>query len=292
MVGAKVVAAAQAAIVTGVLAVFSVFIVVTVPKIDTSLLAFDTYPSASKIIASVALTFFAFLGFNVITFTAGDLENPRRDLPRAMALSLGITALVYVLIAIGVFGTLTVTEVIGYGETAIAEAARPSLGDAGFTIMAVAALLATAGCTNATLYASDNLTGMLAEERFFPAFFGPGSRLGRHSGLLITTALVLVIANLGTLGAIASVGSAVSMMVFVLVGAAGWRRRHDTRSNPVIVLASIAVILVVLGFFLADTIENAPETFGAMVGVGLLAIVLDAVFRRTSPQARPTPKET
>ena len=44
------------------------------------------------------------------------------------------------------------------------------------------------------------------------------------------------------------------------------------------------MILVVLGFFLADTIENAPETFGAMVGVGLLAIVLDAVFRRTSPR--------
>ena len=61
------------------------------------------------------------------------------------------------LIAIGVFGTLTVTEVIGYGETAIAEAARPTLGDAGFTIMAVVALLSTAGATNATLYASGNL---------------------------------------------------------------------------------------------------------------------------------------
>ena len=203
-----------------------------------------------------------------------------------------ITALLVVMCAlIGVFGTLTVTEVIGYGETAIAEAARPTLGDAGFTIMAVAALLSTAGCTNATLYASDNLTGMLAQERFFPPFFGPGSRLGRHSGLLITTALVLVIANLGTLGAIASVGSAVSMMVFVLVAAAGWRRRRETGSNPAIVLAAIAVILVVLGFFVADTVENAPETFGAIVGVGLLAIVLDAVFRRTSPEPQPTVKE-
>ena len=56
-----------------------------------------------------------------------------------------------------------VAGLLGYGETAIAEAARPSLGDAGFTIMAVAALLATAGCTNATLYASGNLTGKLAE---------------------------------------------------------------------------------------------------------------------------------
>jgi amino acid transporter len=289
MVGAQAVAAAQAAIVTGVLAVFGVFIFVTVPRIDTSLLAFDGYPSASKIIASVALTFFAFLGFNVITFTAGDLKNPRRDLPRAMAASLGITTLVYVLIAIGVFGTLTVSQVIAYGPTAIAEAARPALGDAGFKIMAVVALLSTAGCTNATLYASDNLTGMLAETRLFPPFFGPAGRLGKHAGLLITTGLVLIIANLATLGAIASVGSAVSMIVFLLVGLAGWRRRHDTGSNPAIVLASIALISLVLVFFAIDTIRYAPETFVAMIGVGAVAVILDALFRRTSPTQAATP---
>ena len=93
-------------------------------------------------------------------------------------------------------------------------------------------------------------------------------------------------ANLGSLGAIASVGSAVSLVVFLLVGAAGWRRRHDTGSNPVIILLSMAVILVVLGFFVADTIENSPETFGAIVGVGVVAIVLDALFRRP-PAPRP-----
>jgi amino acid transporter len=282
-VGARAVAAAQAAIVIGVLAVFAVFITVTVPRIDLSLLSFDGYPSASKIIASVALTFFAFLGFNVLTFTAGDLKNPRRNLPLAMALSLGITTLLYVLIAIGVFGTLTVPEVIGYGETAIAEAARPALGEAGFTAMAIAALLATAGCTNATLYASGNLTEQLAEVRLFPAFFGTGSRLGRNAGLLITTGLVLLIANFFELGAIASVGSAVSLAVFLLVAGAGWIRRHDTSSSPVIILSSMAVIAVVLGFFLADTIRNAPETFIAMIGTGVLAIVLDALCRRPAP---------
>jgi amino acid transporter len=237
----------------------------------------------SKIIASVALTFFAFLGFNVLTFTAGDLKNPRRNLPLAMALSLGITTVLYVLIAIGVFGTLTVPEVIGYGETAIAEAARPALGDAGFTAMAIAALLATAGCTNATLYASGNLTEQLAEVRLFPAFFGTGSRLGRNAGLLITTGLVLLIANFFELGAIASVGSAVSLVVFLLVAGAGWIRRHDTGSNPVIIIAAMAVIGVVLGFFLADTIRNAPETFIAMIGVGIVSIVLDVFCRKPAP---------
>jgi amino acid transporter len=287
MVSTKVVAATQGVLVTGVLAAFAVFICVTVPRIDTSLLSFGGYPSASKIVAAVGLTFFAYLGFNVITFTAGDLKEPRKNLPRAMALSLGITTVLYVLIAIGVFGTLTVPEVIGYGETAIAEAARPALGHAGFVLMAIVALLSTAGCTNATLYAAGNITDQLAEARIFPPFLGPESRLGRHAGLMVTTGLVLIIANLGTLGAIASVGSAVSLAVFLLVGLAGWRRRHDTGSNPAIVLAAITMIGIVLGFFIADTIRNAPETFIAIVGVGAFSIVLDAVFRKTA-EPRPS----
>ena len=62
----------------------------TLVDIDWDLLAFDGYPSASKIIASVALTFFAYLGFNVITFTVGDLKDPARELPKAMYSALGV----------------------------------------------------------------------------------------------------------------------------------------------------------------------------------------------------------
>ena len=294
LVGAKFVANAQSLIVAGVLGVFTVFIVVTIVNINPDLLAFSSYPSLSKILASVALTFFAYLGFNVITFTAGDLRDPAHDLPRAMTFALGITSLTYILIAVGVFGTLTTTQVIGYGETAIAEAARPTLGDAGFTIMAIVALLSTAGCTNATLYASGNLTGQLARTGLFPDIFGETSRLGRHAGLLITTGLVLIVANLVNLSAIASVGSAVSLMVFLLVGLAGWRRRADTNSNPVIVIAAIAVIAIVLGFFAVDTFQTAPETFIAIIALGLLAVVLDAVVQRhrrasLPPQGRTSP---
>lgn len=279
LVGTKVVAAAQSLIVTGVLVVFGLFIWVTIFDIDLDKLAFGGYPSFSKIVASVAITFFAYLGFNVITFAVGDLRNPQRDLPRAMYGALGVTTLVYVLIAIGVFGTLTVAQVIDYGETAIAEAARPSLGDAGFTIMAIAALLSTAGATNATLYASSNLTDMLAKEGLFPSFFGAGSRLGKNAGLFITAAVVLLTANLVDLSAITSVGSAVALMIFVLVGIAGYRRRAETGSRASIVALAIAVTAIVLGFFAVDTLRNAPQTFTAIVAITLLAIILDAWTR-------------
>jgi amino acid transporter len=53
------------------------------------------------VISSVALTFFAYLGFAVISFTGGDLPDPARNLPRAMYLALGITTALYVLICRG-----------------------------------------------------------------------------------------------------------------------------------------------------------------------------------------------
>jgi amino acid transporter len=287
LVGSSLVDKAQSLIVVVLLGVFAVFIVVTIADVDLDLLAFSTYPSISDIVASVALTFFAYLGFSVITFAAGDLRDPTRELPKAMYGALAVTTVLYVLIAVGVFGTLTVDEVIGYGETAIAEAARPALGDAGFTIMAVAAMLATASSVLATLYASSGLTTMLAEVRQFPPFFGRGSRLGPKAGMLITAAIVIVVSNLVDLSAIASVGSACSLVVFMLVGVSGYRRRHEIGAHPAIVLTAIAVTAIVLVFFAVDTVRNAPQTFVAIVAIALLAVALDAVWKRARGDAPP-----
>jgi amino acid transporter len=292
LVGSRVVDRAQSLIVVVLLAVFAVFIAVTIVDVDLDLLAFSGYPPLSDIVSSVALTFFAYLGFSVITFSVGDLRDPARELPQAMSLALGVTTVTYVLISIGVFGTLTVEEVTRYGETAIAEAARPALGEAGFVMIAIAALLATASSVNATLYASGGLTAQLAEVGQFPPFFGSGSRLGPHAGLIITAGIVLVVANVVDLSAIASVGSACSLLIFLLVGIAGYRRRAETGSRAPIVLAAIAVTAIVLVFFAVDTLQNEPETFAAIVAIALLSIVLDVLWKRSSTsQERVSPAQ-
>jgi chromate transport protein ChrA len=130
---------------------------------------------------------------------------------------------------------------------------------------------------------------MLAQEELFPSFFGAGSRLGKHAGLLITAGLVLLVANLVDLSAIASVGSAVALVIFLLVGIAGYRRRADTGSNTAIVLLAISVTAVVLGFFAVDTAQNAPETFTAIVAIGLLAVILDRWTQRSNRREEASP---
>ena len=88
IVGSQLVAKAQTVIVYVVLGILVLFAIVTLATLKPALLAPSGYPPLRDIIASVALTFFAFLGFGIITFTAKDLREPSRQLPRAMTLAL------------------------------------------------------------------------------------------------------------------------------------------------------------------------------------------------------------
>ncbi|MET0910335.1 MAG: amino acid transporter, partial [Ilumatobacteraceae bacterium] len=181
----------------------------------------------------------------------------------------------YVLISLGVFGTLTVAQVIEFGDTALAEAARPVFGDAGFAMMAVAALLATISSMNANIYGAVGLTSSLARTRQFPRAFGRVAIVGGTRGLTITCAAVLLLANLVDLTAIASVGSVVALTIFLMVAIAAMRLRRETGSNAIVISVAIAATVVVLGTFLVDTLQNEPETFVATLGVLALAVVME-----------------
>ena len=290
VLGSRAVAKAQTLVVVVVIGILSVFAVVTLANIDTSLLAFSGYPSLKDIVSSVALTFFAFLGFGVITFTARDLTHPRRDLPRAVYLALGIATVIYVAVALGVFGTLTVEKVIESGGTAIAVAAEPTLGRAGYWMMTVTALFATAGATNAGLYPATGLCQHMATTRQFPPTLG--RRVGKRGagvGLLLTALIAIVLAAGFDLSSIASLGSAIALMVFALVSAGHLRVRSETGANAVLLLAAILSAVVVLVTFTFTTLVDEPGTTIALGVILVLSVVLDFAWKRVRPVDTVTP---
>jgi amino acid transporter len=284
VVGPQAVGRLQSVIVVVLLAVFAVFIVVTIGDADFDLLARSTYPPGGDIVAAVALTFFAYLGFAVVATTAESIDDPARNVPRATYFALVISIGIYVLISIGVYGTLTVPEVIAEGDTALAAAAEPSLGDAGYTMMSLAALLATASSVSANLFAAGNLTASLAQSGEFPPLFGRKAPVLGTTGVVISVAIVLGLALCFDLSTIADVGSAVALAIFSLVGLAAIRLRRETRSNLGVLLAAVATSMVVFVVFAVDTARNAPRTFFAMIAVGVVAATLDRMWkaRRTA----------
>jgi amino acid transporter len=280
VVGSQLVANAQTVIVYIVLGILTLFAVVTLVNMHPSLLAPSKYPPLRDIISSVALTFFAFLGFGIITFTAKDLAKPSRQLPRAMYLALSIATVIYVAIALGVFGTLTVEKVIASGGTALAVAAEPALGQAGYWLMSVTALFATAGATNAGLYPAPGLSERLVETGEFPPLMARkfGGRLS--AGLLFQAVACLILAVLFKLDAIASIGSAVALVIFTLITAAHFRVRSETGANPFVLALAIAAAAVVLVTFVFTTLIHEPASIITLLGVFVLSTALDFGWKR------------
>jgi amino acid transporter len=287
IVGSQAVARAQTVIVVVVIGGLGVFAVSTIANMDPHLLAFSRYPSFRDIISSVALTFFAFLGFGVVTFTAKDLADPKRQLPRAMFLALGIATVIYIAVAIGVFGTLTVHEVIESGGTALAVAAEPTLGRAGYWLMTVIALFATTGATNAGLYPASGLCEHMAETRQFPPQMGV--RVGGRAavGILTTAAIAVVLAAGFDLSSIASIGSAIALLVFTLVTAAHFRVRHETGAKFWLLAIAITTTVGVLVTFALTTLVDEPWTAVVLVAILALSVAIDYLWKQRRDRTTP-----
>ncbi len=280
-IGADAVTRAQTAVVSIVLVVLSSFAIAMLVQMDVSMLSPASYPPMSYILASVALTFFAYLGFGVIAFAGGDLENPEKNMPRAMYIALGFTMLLYVALAIGVFGTLTVEEVIANADTALAVAALPIFGSLGYAMISIAAIFATTGAINSQLYASIGATYAMAKDGHLPPVFGlkRRRRSGGSQGLVISALLVILLAVLFDVAAIASIGSAVALAIYVLVTIAHLRMAGETGASRLMLYLALFATSVAILLFAWYTLITTPETFAILVATILLAWVVEAIWR-------------
>ena len=289
--GSTFVAKAQTVIVVIVIGILLFFAVVTLVNMHPSLLAPSGYPPVRDIFASVALTFFAFLGFGIVTFTAKDLSEPSKQLPKAMYLALGIATVIYVAVSLGVFGTLPVKEVIAAGATALAVAAKPVLGNAGYKLMSITGLFATAGATNGGLYPAPGLCSHLADTGQFPPLMGR-TLGGRASvGLLITAGAAAALVLGFSLSAIASIGSAAALLVFLLVTVAHVRVRSDTGANLTMLVLGIATTGLAFLTFVFTTLIKERASVITLLAILLLSVLLDVGWKRRrdarSPAAEP-----
>ncbi|HGX94151.1 MAG TPA: amino acid permease, partial [Candidatus Tenderia sp.] len=124
------------------------------------------------VLMGAALIFVAYEGFELIPNAVNEMENPERNLTRGILWSIGITIAIYVLVSLVAVGNLLPEEIARYQEYALAVAAKPFLGEAGFMLIGLAALFSTASAINATLFGTARLGAEMARAKQLPASFG------------------------------------------------------------------------------------------------------------------------
>jgi APA family basic amino acid/polyamine antiporter len=117
--------------------------------------------------------------WNNITFTAGEVRNPRRNVPLSMALGTGLVIGLYILANLAYVCTLPLADIQNAPDDRVATAALGRIfGPAGAVIMAVAIVISTFGCNNGLILSGARVAYAMARDRLF---FGATGRLNdRH----------------------------------------------------------------------------------------------------------------
>jgi amino acid transporter len=280
IIGAKAVGRAEVLIVGVKLAILVLFIIVGSIFIKPALLATSQWPSSTNILFAAGILFLGYPGFGLITNAAEDMAEPKKMLPKAIYLSIILVIAVYVLIAFAVVGNLGVAKIIAAKDYALAAAARPFLGNIGFTVMAVAALFSTASAINATLYGGANVSYVLAKNGQLPAQFNRRTWHGSREGLLITAALVLIFANFFNLSGIAMLGSAAFLIIYGAVNIGHLRLRKQTGANKYIIFASILLVFLTFGLLMYHLYQNSKTTLITLIAVVALCFLAEVIMQK------------
>jgi amino acid transporter len=257
------------------------FVAAGIAFIEPARLAVSTWPPASHIFFGAGVLFIGYEGFGLVTNAAGDMSNPQRQLPRALAISVLAVLLIYVTVAITAIGNLSLPQLIQAKDYALAEAAQPFLGKVGFKLIAVAALASTASAVNATLFGAANVSYQIAKDGQLPAMFTRQLWNRNVEGLFITTALVLVFVLFFNLAPIAMMGSAAFLIVYAAVNGAHWRIRRETGGNPWIIGASFVTCVVMFVFLIIYIKRTQPIAATiALLGSFVLSFLIEWIYRK------------
>jgi len=281
LVGSKLIGIAQRAIVLANLALLSVFTVALWTRADVTRLSVERWPETTPILGSLALTFFAFTGFAVISNSAEDMENPKRDLPRAMYGAIAIVLTLYIALAMAVSSSVQELELTSSGAKLLAVAARDNFGEIGFQVLLVSAILGTVTCLNAGLFGVTSITFRLAEAGQLPARFKRKIRASTR-GLTISAVLALLMVNFLTLTTVASLGAATSLVVYTLVNFGAWRLVTDGGWHRWVILLSIVACMVAVLIWALYTLRTSPESFSIFLSFFVIAFAAEGLLQRYS----------
>lgn len=253
-----------------------------------------TTDAPANLLAAVALGVLAYKGFTTITNSGAELVEPERNVGRAIIISLGICAIVYLLVALAVGASLSVDQIVEARDFSLAEAARPALGGAGVIFTVAIAVVATVTVIIASVFAVSRMLAMVSEMGIIPhRHFGMSGRIQRHT-LVYTVVLAAVLAAFFDLSRIAALGAIFYLVMDVVIQWGILRRlREEVPANRAIVVAAILLDLAALGglVWLKATIDPFVVVVAA---IGIAVIFLgEWIFLRNGPvEPPPRPSST
>jgi amino acid transporter/nucleotide-binding universal stress UspA family protein len=244
------------------------------------------------ILSIAALAFITFFGFSAIAASAGEIIEPRKTVPRAIAASIITVTVLYALVIVAMTNSTVPPEVIAReGETAMGEVAAGFLGPIGRSLIVAGAVFSMVSASNASILAASSIGSLMGRRgqaprafaRIHSAFRTPFWSVTAATGTIVTL-IVVFIALFPSEGGIAPINLGLTVLtgfatfnlllpLAIVNGALIYHRRAfpDIERGfrvPGVPIVPVLGILANLGL-----IYNLPRR-GVVTGVGLTVALL------------------
>ena len=228
-------------------------------------------------VATIGLVFVSYAGLTKVASVAEEIENPDRNIPLGMTLSLVTASIIYTL------GTLVLVKVLPPQQlfdslTPVADAGRQFLGwaplDLGVVLIVVSAIAAFASTANAGVMSASRYPFAMAKDRLVPERFSHIGRFGTPTvAILATSATMIAVLALFDVASVAKLASAFQLLLFGLVSVAVIVMRESGIDSykpgfrvPLYPWVPIAGILI--AFWLIIEMGLLPIAFTGMLVIG------------------------
>ena len=241
--------------------------------------------TAGGVLQAGGLLFFAFAGYARIATLGEEVRDPARTIPRAIPLALGITLVVYTLVAVAVLAVLGADR-LGSSSAPLADAVRAASVGWLVPVVQVGAAVAALGSLLALVLGVSRTTLAMARDHHLPhvlAAVHPRFKVPHRAELAVAAVVIVVAATVDVRGAIGFSSFGV-LIYYAIANAAAWTLSSDEGRPPRIVPVIGMAGCVVLAFALplASVITGAGVIVAGAVLYGLRRIL----------RSRPSPTST
>lgn len=242
------------------------------------------------IIASI--TFVAYEGFQLVINAVEEMDDPPRNIPRAIYAAIALAILIYVVLSLGALMAIPFEDIINNKEYALASGAGKALGHWGNNLVILGALLATSSAISGTVFGASRQMAVIAQDGYLPAFLAVRKDRKPVNAILTMAGLAYLLVLAGTLQVILEFGSVTFLLVSLLMAYANFRIRHLTKSSVLLTVTSIFSLLTGTLLIVFYEVTTQPKQMYFIGGLYLLLTSAAWLYGRHHPHRKPDNAQT
>jgi amino acid transporter/nucleotide-binding universal stress UspA family protein len=176
----------------------------------------------------MGFTFIAFEGYEIIVQCGEEVKNPKKNIPRAIFISVVIAAILYIAVGFACLTNFDVTTIAGEGENAVIDSATKIIPVVGAPLLIFGGILSAMAALNATVFSSSRVSFAMGRDGSLPKAFGQIHLKRRvpHKAIAMTGGIMLFMALAFPLHVIVAATSIVFLLLFSLANMSSIRLRR------------------------------------------------------------------